>query len=360
MTEKEKEILNDLLANVSDDIDKRTGSVIYTALAPAAIKLAELENENNAVLDEAYADTASLDNLILKAKERRIEYHDATKAIVEAVINLSDGDSLEGGERFFTQDGKVKYRVVTVSDDGSIYQLECEDYGTGGNIENGQLVFDGRGITVISAEIIGIFEYGRDAETKESLLKRYDDSFNVAAFGGNKTDYREKCLESVNGVGGVQVRRAWNGGGTVKLVIVGLDYGAVSDEIVNAAQELFDPIVDGVHTGEGVYSVIGHTVTVCSADEVKINIATTIEYENETLWSDVADNVKTALREYLSTVCKTWAENGRAVVRISKIESIISSVSGVVDAYDTTINSSPSNVIFDGDGIPVLGTVNGL
>lgn len=360
MTENEKEILNELLENVSDDIDKRTGSVIYTALAPAAIKLAELEHENSAVLDEAYADTASLDNLILKAKERRIEYHDATKAIVEAVINLSAGDSLEGGERFFTQDGKVKYRVVTVSDDGSIYQLECEDYGTSGNIESGQLVFDGRGITVISAEIIGIFEYGRDAETKESLLKRYDDSFNVAAFGGNKTDYREKCLESVNGVGSVQVRRAWNGGGTVKLVVVGLDYGAVSDEIVNAAQELFDPIVDGVHTGEGVYSVIGHTVTVCSADEVKINIATTIEYENEALWADVADNVKNALREYLSTVCKTWAENGRAVVRISKIESIISSVSGVVDAYDTTINESPSNVVFDGDGIPVLGTVNGL
>lgn len=360
MTESEKEILNELLSNVSEEFDKRSGSVIYTALAPAAIKFSELEKGNSEVLDEAYADTASLENLILKAKERRIEYHDATKAVIEATIKLADGDSLEGGERFFTQDGKVKYRVVTVSDDGSIYQLECEDYGTVGNIESGQLVFDGRGITVISAEIIGIFEYGRDAETKESLLKRYDDSFNVAAFGGNKKDYREKCIEAVDGVGGVQVRRAWNGGGTVKLVIVGVDYGAVSDDIVNDAQQLFDPIVDGVHTGEGVYSVIGHTVTVCSADEVKINIVSTIEYENDASWDDVSDSVKDALREYLSTVCKNWAENGRAVVRISKIESIISSVSGVVDAYDTTINESPSNVVFEGDGIPVLGTVNGL
>ena len=349
MTESEKEILNELLSYVPDELDKRNGSVIYTALAPVAIRFARLEKGNDSVLDEAYADTASLEKVILKAKERRIEYHDAEKAVIEAVINLADGDVLNGGERFFTQDGKVKYRVATVSDDGGTYQLECEDFGTAGNIERGQLIFDGRGVTVISAEITGIFTYGRDAETRESLLKRYDDSFKVAAFGGNKTEYREKCIESVDGVGGVQVRRAWNGGGTVKLVVVGVDYGAVSDDIVNTAQQLFDPVVDGIHTGEGVYSVIGHVVTVCSADEVRINITTTIEYENDASWDDLADSVKDVLREYLSSVCKNWAENGRAVVRISKIESIISSVNGIVDAYDTTVNGSPSNLVFDGD-----------
>lgn len=357
MTENEKIILDDLMKYVSDELDKRPGSVIHTALAPVAIGFDGLDRKNNAVLSEAYADSASLEKLILKAKERNIEYHEATKAVIEAAIILADGDSLIGGERFFTQDG-IMFRVVTVSDDGSLYQLECEEYGTVGNIESGTLVFDGRDITVISADITGVFTYGREAETRESLLGRYYDSFEALAFGGNKTDYREKCLE-VPGVGGVQVRRAWNGGGTVKLVLAGTDYSAVSEDVVNDVQNLFDPIVDGVHTGEGVYSVIGHVVTVCSAEETAVNIVTTIEYEADVTWADIADNVKEALNGYFSSLCKTWAESGKAVVRISKIEGALSSVSGITDAYDTRINGSPSNIIFDGDSIPVLGTVNG-
>ena len=357
MTENEKIIFDALMSDVSDNLDKREGSVPHTILAPVAIEFARLERENNAVLDEAYADTASLDKLILKAKERNIEYHGATKAVIEASVILADGDTLNGGERFFTQEGIV-FRVVTVSDDGSVYQLECEDFGTVGNVESGQLVFDGRGITVVSAEIVGVFTYGREAETAQSLLKRYEDSFEVAAFGGNKTDYKEKCFE-VNGVGGVQVRRAWNGAGTVKLVLVGTDYSSVSDDIVDDVQNLFDPIVDGIHTGEGVYSVIGHTVTACSAEKTTVDIVSTIEYEDDISWEDVSENVKNALQEYFLSVCRTWAESGRCVVRIGKIEAAISSVSGVVDAYDTTINGSPSNITFDEDSIPVPGTVNG-
>ena len=63
---------------------------------------------------------------------------------------------------------------------------------------------------------------------------------------------------------------------------------------------------------------------------------------------------------YFASLCKAWAENGKAVVRIGKIESVLSSVNGIVDAYDTTINGKTSNIEFSGDYIPVLGTVNGL
>lgn len=359
MTETAKSIFDELMSDISDELDKREGSVVHTVLAPVAQAMAGLYTENESVLSEAYVDTASLDKTILKAKERKIEYLDETRACIEAVILLADGDSLEGGERFFDAESGVFFAVDSASTEKSeTYLLICEEFGTIGNIESGTLVFDGRGITVTSAEITGIITYGRNAETVESLKQRYYDSFEASAFGGNKTDYKEKCL-TVTGVGGVQVRRAWNGGGTVKLVIVGSDYEAVSDDMVNDVQNLFDPIVDGVHTGEGIYSVIGHTVTVCSADETAINIVSTIEYENDVSWADVADNVKKALQEYFASLCKTWAESGKAVVRIGKIEAALASVSGVVDAYDTTINESPSNIVFDGDRIPVLGTVNG-
>ena len=34
-------ILNEMLDSISDDLDKREGSVIYNAIAPAAMKLSE-------------------------------------------------------------------------------------------------------------------------------------------------------------------------------------------------------------------------------------------------------------------------------------------------------------------------------
>ena len=85
MNDQAKNILNELLADIPDDINKREGSVVYTILAPVAMKLAQKEKEDAAALSETYVDTAPLDDLILRAKERNVEYLPETKAIIEAV-----------------------------------------------------------------------------------------------------------------------------------------------------------------------------------------------------------------------------------------------------------------------------------
>lgn len=358
MTEEANSILAELMTDISDEFDKREGSIVHTVLAPVAKKLVDMENKNNTAFEDIYVDTASLDSLILRAKERDIEYLEAEKSVIKADIELADGDSLDGGERFFTADSGVYFSVLSA--DGDSYLLECEEYGTVGNIESGTLVFDGRGITVISAEITGVSSYGREAETEAALRHRYYDSLEASAFGGNITDYTEKCLE-ISGIGGVQVKRAWNGGGTVKLVLVSSNFTAISEDsgIIEDAQNLFDPIVNGVHTGNGI-APIDHIVTVVSAGETPVNIVSTIEFEDGVTLSDIYDSVKEALQEYFTLLCETWADTGKTVVRIGKIESALSSVSGIIDAYDTTINGSTSNITFSGDDIPVLGTVNGI
>lgn len=356
MTEEANSILAELMTDISDEFDKREGSIVHTVLAPVAKKLVDMENKNNTAFEDINVDTAPLDNLILRAKERDIEYLEAEKSVIKADIELADGDSLDGGERFFTAGSGVYFSVLSA--DGDSYLLECEEYGTVGNIESGTLVFDGRGITVISAEITGVSSYGREAETEAALRQRYYDSLEAFSFGGNIPDYKERCL-NISGVGGVQVRRAWNGGGTVKLVLVGNDYGSADEDTVDSVQKLFDPIVDGVHTGNGI-APIDHIVTVVSAGETPVNVVSTIEFEDGVTLSDINDSVKEALQEYFTLLCETWADTGKTVVRISKIESALSSVSGIIDAYDTTINGSTSNITFSGDDIPVLGTVNGI
>ena len=52
-------ILDRMMSNVSDTLDKREGSVIYDALAPAALEIANYYSALDMVMTEVFADTAS-------------------------------------------------------------------------------------------------------------------------------------------------------------------------------------------------------------------------------------------------------------------------------------------------------------
>ncbi|MFQ8958062.1 MAG: hypothetical protein ACLR6O_04145 [Eubacterium sp.] len=65
-------IMQRMLNNVSDDIDKREGSIIYTALAPLALELETYYEALDEVLTETFADTASYYYLTKRAAERNI------------------------------------------------------------------------------------------------------------------------------------------------------------------------------------------------------------------------------------------------------------------------------------------------
>ena len=61
-------IMQRMLNNVSDDIDKREGSIIYTALAPLALELETYYEALDEVLTETFADTASYYYLTKRAQ----------------------------------------------------------------------------------------------------------------------------------------------------------------------------------------------------------------------------------------------------------------------------------------------------
>ena len=76
-------LLERMLARVPDKLDKREGSVIWDTHSPAAIELQILYIELDAVLREAYGDTASREFLILRCKERGIFPFQATQAVLK-------------------------------------------------------------------------------------------------------------------------------------------------------------------------------------------------------------------------------------------------------------------------------------
>ena len=57
-------ILERMLEKVPDNMDKREGSIIYDALAPAAVELQLMYIELDVILKETFADTASRDYLL--------------------------------------------------------------------------------------------------------------------------------------------------------------------------------------------------------------------------------------------------------------------------------------------------------
>ncbi|KMY49242.1 baseplate J/gp47 family protein [Peribacillus loiseleuriae] len=342
-------VMQRMLDEVPDDVDKREGSIIWNALAPAAIEVCNMYAEIDYTYDQTFADTAEDEYLIRRCAERGITPDPATHAIFKGEFNMD----VPIESRFSLED--FNYVVREKISEG-IYKLECEAEGVGSNSFLGPLIpveyIDG--LTI--ARLTELLVPGEDGDDNESLRRKYFNSFNSQAFGGNAADYKEKT-NKLPGVGGVKVYRAWNGGGTVKLVIINSDYHKPSATLIADVQTGIDPLEN---QGEGVgIAPIGHVVTVDGVLEAILNIATDVTLQDGWTWDDVESSFFSVIDDYFSELAETWAKSDNLVVRISQIETRLLNVTGVVDIMNTTINGAQQNIILDADSIPVRGGVNG-
>ena len=344
-------ILNSMLNRASDELDKREGSIIYDALAPAAAELAQMYIDLDVVLQETFGDTSSREYLILRAMERGITPRLATYAVGKGMFNYA----VPIGSRFSID--SYNYKVTElISDLDHSYRMTCETAGAEPNYYIGTMtpIEYIQGLT--TAQLTEIIILGENAEETEGLRKRYFNSFNNQAFGGNREDYIQK-VTAIQGVGGCKVYRAWNGGGTVKLVIINSDYGVPSADLVTEVQTVIDPTVN---SGDGLgIAPLDHVVTVVGASEQTINITTTITYASGWSFAEAETYINDVLEDYFLELNKTWQGVNNVIVRISQIESRLLDLEGIVDIYDTSINGSTSNYTVDTNSIAVRGSVSG-
>lgn len=339
-------ILNDMLSRVPSDVDKREGSIIYDALAPAAFKLAEAYFKLRNYVDLFFADTAVGEFLSRRAAELGIMRRPATKAIRKIVTT----GPVDVGTRWGLED--TTYIIIEKVTDFE-YKAECEQYGTIGNAYSGPL-YNIDNISGITAELTDILIPGEDEETDESLRKRYFESLASQAYGGNIADYKQK-VTALPGVGGVKVEPVWNGGGTVKLTIIDSDYNKPSPTLIDEVQTAVDPVQN---QGKGVgFAPIGHVVTVVGVDEVTIDIETEITLQSGYVWEDVKPAVEAAINDYFAELRRQWADSETLVVRISQIEVRILAINSIVDIRNTKLNGQQQNIEIGSYEIPVLGEV---
>ena len=329
-------IMNRMLESVPDTVDKREGSIIYDALAPAVAELVKCYMELDVVMDETFVDTASLQYLMLRCKERGVAIQGETAAVIEGVFTPSSME-LTAGLRFNCDE--VNYTITEKISAGH-YKLEAETLGTVGNKYTGLLLPIQTVNGLDTASIAAVLIPAEDGDTTDTLREKYYASIDGEAFGGNVADYREK-VNAITGVGGVKVYPVWNGGGTVKLTIIASDFTAPSTELISKVQTAIDP--EG-NQGEGLgLAPIGHTVTVAGAR-----------------YADIAQSqVEIAVKTYFAALAKIWADSATTVVRISQIETHLLALDCVVDVEDTAINGSVKNIELAADEIPRLGSIGG-
>lgn len=361
-------ILARSLARVNVKYDKRTGSIIFNTHAPNAEELALVYQAIDDALDGvAMPDTARREFLIRHCAARGIAPYAATGAIVIGRFAPSD-IALEVGTRFNC--GLYYYAVTErITDPASViedpdtsaysyYYLECETLGEEPNGTTGRLIPAESIIGLRSGEIIEVAIYGNDEEDTEALRRRFYDSIGAEAFGGNQADYKQKIL-AMQGVGGVKIYPAWNGGGTVRLVISAVGNTAPSLTLVENIQVTVDPNVidpeDRWGHGYGL-APIGHHVTVTGAGVETINISTTLVLESGFSLNDVIGNIEAALDAYYAELNATWMYTDYLSVRISEINARILSIDHVVDIYDTTLNGLAANVIVNADSLVTRGS----
>lgn len=343
-------ILSRMLERVPNDIDKREGSIIYDALAPAAAELAQMYIQLAYFNNISYADEATDEYLTKRCAERGIMRKQATKAIRKGIFNLE----IPVGSRFALSD--TTYGVIEKIKEFE-YKLECEQVGSIGNTYEGTLtlISNIQGLEV--AALTDILIPGEDTENDESLRKRYFDNLESEAYGGNVADYIEKT-KSLNGVGGVKVYPVWNGGGTVKLVIQDSNKSKPSNELINEVQEKMDPTQN---QGQGIgIAPIGHIVTVVGVDETLVNIESDITLVGGYIWDDVKLHIEQTITLYLNELCDSWDSLDKLVVRVAYIETRILQVTGVLDVQMTKLNGLLTNLILDTNNIPKLGVITKL
>lgn len=338
-----EEILQRCLDRIPNTIDKRQGSIIYDALAPCCVELAQMYIELSGIYDQVFIDTAVGEALDKLVEQNGVKRKDATYALRKGEFNMV----VPVDNRF--SDGENTYIVIEniVGTNNSI--LRCEQAGAVGNSYYGSLtpITYLQGLT--KAELTDIIDMGDDVESDEDLRVRYMESVTAPQFGGNVSDYQNK-VKSLTGVGGCKVIPIWNGGGTVKLIITNSQGGVPTSSLVNDVQEAVDPNQD--QQGLGI-APIGHIVTVEGATAKKIAVSATFTLESGVNPTDIQDSVNNIVDNYFKSLSTNWDKEDNLIARISQLETRLLGVAGVLDITNTKMNNSSSNLSLQSNEIPV-------
>lgn len=333
-------IIKEMLDRVPNQFDKRQGSIIYDALAPAAAELAQTYIDLNYLYMKLDAENLEGKELELFVNQRTgIERKKATKAVRKGMFSKADGSffNAEIGTRF--TGGDNYFKTISKIEDG-VFELESENPGSLGGSYSGRIIPIEYIKGLAKAELIDIVESGYDAESDESLLVRYYERIRTPATSGNKYHYLNWAKEVV-GVGDAKVIPLWNGNGTVKVVIVDSSNNPANSDLITKVER---NIADS--------RPIGATETVVSAIAKDITVKAKVSLVSGHKIQLVQNKFKAALEEYRK---KSGFKD--SYISYAAVNNVLFNVPGVLDSNNLTLNEEMKNIALKDEEIAIFKKV---
>ena len=345
--------MEEVLDNAPEGIDIRQGSVFYDSVSGVLLKIAKLYTDLDLMFNLVFIDTATGGFLDKKAFEYGIERRAATGCCYYANF---EGAAPNEGERFFT--GGRYFTLKRTRD--SIYYLEAEEAGTDGNyVCKGTKATPVNNIQGLASAVFGdIMELGTNDELDSDLRTRIREKIGGPAENGNKQHYKTWC-ESVDGVGRAKIIPLWNGPNTVKGIIINSLGLPADDSVIQRVQEYVDPDINGDGEGDGLgegMANLGAHFTAVPAESFTVNISFNAILVSGAVLEDVKNQTAAAVSEYFKKLALEYERN--AVIRISYVGAMISSLDSLLDYSDLTLNGQTANIELNNEQTAVLGEVN--
>ena len=343
-------ILHRMIGRVTEkypNLDTREGSILFNALAPAALELAVMYTEIENAISESFVETATRE-YILKGCEQMgmdISVFDASAGTFEGVFNVQVPIGSRWNCDLFNY--TVTELIDTTPEGYYSYKMLCESTGSGANNVTGTLtpITDSpEGLTY--AELVDCLIEGENETSDEDVRTSYFEYVKNTASDGNIGQYKRWCAE-YDGIGNSKIFSLWNGANTVKVSILSTSNRAASDTLIAEFQEYLDPGVTGM--GDGV-APIGAFVTVSTATEIPIDVSATV-----TMKSGYTDTtpISTALNNYFSEIAYE-----KSAVAYMTLGAIILSATGVDSISNLLVNGGTADISLNSEEIPILGNVN--
>lgn len=344
-------ILKQMLDRVAADypnLDRREGSIIYNALAPAAVELAIMYTELDNTRDESFVQTASREYLLVACQDMGIDISnfDASTGVHRGEFNVE----VQVGSRWNCDlyNYTITEFIEQVADTGYYaYEMRCETAGTAPNNNVGDLtpitdIPDG----LTYARITECLIEGENDRSDDEIRKAYYEYVNNTITDGNVNQYVRWC-ENYDGIGNCKVFPLWDGANTVKVSILSASNGVASETLIDDFQNYLDPGTTGM--GNGV-APIGAFVTVSTATEREINVSA-----NVTMKSGYTDTtpINEAIKKHFAEIA--YEKTSVAYMTLGAVilnTSVVESITGL------KINGGTDDIILGDEEIAILGTTN--
>ena len=342
-------ILSRMISRVTTkypNLDDREGSIVFDALAPAALELAIMYTELDNVRNESFVGTATREYILIGCEQMGmdISVFDASAGIHKGVFDLQ----VPIGSRWNCDlYNFVVTEYIGVEDEYHAYRMECETVGTAPNNQTGDLTpITDAPHNLTYAQIVECLIEGENETPDEAIRQAYFDYVNSIATDGNVNQYYVWCNE-FDGIGNAKVIPLWNGSNTVKVSILNASNRKASDTLISEFQEFLDPNIEGM--GNGV-APIGAFVTVTTATEIPIDISATVKMKDG--FTDTS-KINETLENYFAEIAYE-----KSNIAYMTVGAAILDAEGVDFITDLKIGGGTSDIMVGTEEIGVLGTTN--